>query len=179
MDQGRKDGPVTDPSEAYTPHGWRRGGGGTRPGVAVEPRGPSGPDATGGPDGPDEGTRLEVPLGSSPDAAARARSALAPMLEDVTDEQAGIVRLLTVELVANGVLHAGGRLHLTAHRTPTAITVGVVDGAPLVPIRRRRGVLGLSGRGLRLLDDLATAWGTASHRSGKVVWFRLDLDPPS
>lgn len=89
------------------------------------------------------------------------------------------VALLTTELATNAVVHAGTAMHLEVVGDDGGITVRVTDGS--------RAVLGPSlpppmlaegGRGLHLVDSLASEWGVAYGRGGKSVWFRLDLDDP-
>jgi hypothetical protein len=43
-------------------------------------------------------------------------------------------------------------------------------------VRQRRSPLAASGRGLVLVEELASAWGwvPAEEGTGKVVWFELD-----
>ncbi|EXG80150.1 SpoIIE family protein phosphatase [Cryptosporangium arvum] len=96
-------------------------------------------------------------------------------LSSLSDE----VALLTTELATNAVVHAGTAMHIEVVGDAAGITVRVTDGS--------RAVLGPSlpppmlaegGRGLHLVDSLASEWGVAYGRSGKSVWFRLDVDDP-
>ncbi|MFE6159185.1 ATP-binding protein [Streptomyces sp. NPDC056486] len=83
--------------------------------------------------------------------------------------------LLVSELVTNAVCH--GRVQ--EREFEVAITVlsdgdcfiEVSDESPTSPEMRDSGPLEESGRGLRLLDTLAEAWGVWQRgRSGKTVW---------
>ena len=49
-------------------------------------------------------------------------------------------------------------------------------GALTTPLRRARDLEAPGGRGLELLDALASRWGTLGGPGGRVVWFELDLD---
>jgi hypothetical protein len=36
-----------------------------------------------------------------------------------------------------------------------------------------------TGRGLHLLDRLASSWGIEMTEDGKTVWFEIESEPPS
>jgi hypothetical protein len=59
------------------------------------------------------------------------------------------------------------------------VLVTVEDAAhEAVPAPRRQGSEAESGRGLAIVDSIATAWGTSAvPGDGKVVWFRLTPPP--
>lgn len=117
--------------------------------------------------------RLPLPADLRSPAAARAavRSvAIEASLVGVLDE----ALLLTTELVTNAVLHARTDLLVEISADATNLTVAVLDGAagPLIgtdalPNDER-------GRGLVLVDQLASRWGTMHHPAGKGVWFQLN-----
>jgi hypothetical protein len=57
------------------------------------------------------------------------------------------------------------------------LRVEVYDaGALTTPQRRAHDLEAPGGRGLELLDALASRWGTLGGPEGRVVWFELDLD---
>jgi anti-anti-sigma factor len=84
--------------------------------------------------------------------------------------------LLADELVTNAVVHARTRLRLRLELSGDLLHIGVYDASPrllrLVPDDPE----GEGGRGLRLVERLATAWGV-HHRpdGGKVVWCTLPI----
>lgn len=98
--------------------------------------------------------------------------------------------LLTSELAANAVLHTAsgdsGRFAVAVRHVPALVRVEVTDGgSPAVPTINPRGRLGPSGRGLMLVDQLATRWGHKGGPSGRIVWFEVSAhdsaatqDPP-
>ncbi len=102
-------------------------------------------------------------------------------LAEVLDE----ALLLTTELATNAVLHARTDMEIEIVAAGDSVTVTVMDfhHGPIThhhwPSRRAvtpRPVdqLDERGRGLLLVDQLATYWGTLHHPDGKGVWFRLE-----
>ena len=57
---------------------------------------------------------------------------------------------------------------------PTTIRVAVYDTDPRLPAHRVPDQERPGGRGLHLLDQLASRWGAEPTDGGKVVWFELD-----
>jgi hypothetical protein len=56
------------------------------------------------------------------------------------------------------------------------LRVEVYDaGARTAPQRRAHDLEAPGGRGLELVDALASRWGTLGGPEGRVVWFELDL----
>jgi DNA-binding NarL/FixJ family response regulator len=82
-----------------------------------------------------------------------------------------IVKLLVSELVTNAVLHAGSDAEVVVQLTPSVLHVEVMDGSPVMPVLRQPGSSDTSGRGLALVDNFASAWGTRRLAHGKSVWF--------
>ena len=84
--------------------------------------------------------------------------------------------LVASELFTNAVLHGGGGVELSVERRPGGIRLEVVDGGPsraripLVPVQPSR----YSGRGLAIVDRVASTWGsaTAAH-GGTRVWAEI------
>lgn len=83
--------------------------------------------------------------------------------------------LLVTELLGNALKHAeagseplGARLdvHWNGHH----LTVSVTDPDPRLPVTRSADVDAEDGRGLALLEVLATCWGALPLAAGKTVW---------
>jgi len=91
--------------------------------------------------------------------------------------------LLISELSTNGVIHAGTALEVDVVADDQGVTImvsdkksGLVGTFGLVNDAAER--LDEHGRGLLLVDQLATAWGTRHDSTGKGVWFRLERPAP-
>lgn len=88
--------------------------------------------------------------------------------------------LLASELVTNAVLHARTPLTLTVGGGDGTIRVEVRDWHPALPQARRYNVDTATGRGLRLLETIASAWGVlkvpSAEQPGKIVWFEVPLE---
>ena len=110
--------------------------------------------------------------GRSPAAARRfVRETLAAWgRPDLIDDAA----LVATELATNAVLHARSGFTIALCRGPEGtIRVAVRDASLGRPRPRRAGPLEGGGRGLRLVEALATVWGTDLLPDGKVVWAEL------
>lgn len=81
--------------------------------------------------------------------------------------------LLTSEVVTNAVLHARTDVVVEVVREADGARVGVRDGSPLPPALRRHSDTSTTGRGLRLLDQLADSWSADRSGDGKTIWFAL------
>jgi hypothetical protein len=84
--------------------------------------------------------------------------------------------LLVTELVANMVMHAPSTSELVIRRHGDVVRVAVADADPRPPVLRRRSPMAATGRGLALVDALATRWGYDPVGKGKAVWFELRGD---
>ena len=85
--------------------------------------------------------------------------------------------LLVTELTANAVRHGGGVVTLVARAGETTARVEVHDADPNLPIVRKVDPLEEAGRGMWLVDQLASDWGySVVPDNGKAVWFELHAD---
>ncbi|MCF6378006.1 SpoIIE family protein phosphatase [Nocardioides KLBMP 9356] len=113
-------------------------------------------------------------LVADPANVGRARRLLRAALDGVLDDAlAEPAELLLSEVVTNAFVHAGGIATVRVRATPVAVRVEVEDGSSRHPTRRGFTTTAGTGRGLRLLDELADRWGSAPRPEGKVVWFEL------
>jgi anti-sigma regulatory factor (Ser/Thr protein kinase) len=121
---------------------------------------------------------LHTVLRDDPAEVGRARRLVASRLDNwgLKDSEQ-VTSLLVSELVTNALLHGHPPLEMIARDILTGIRVEVHDCNPEgAPHKREDGTAMQSGRGLQLVDHLATRWGWAeSALGGKYVWFEVDL----
>jgi serine phosphatase RsbU (regulator of sigma subunit)/anti-sigma regulatory factor (Ser/Thr protein kinase) len=119
----------------------------------------------------------EFPADSS--ASPLARRALARWLAgwDVEGEVAETAALCLSELVTNAVIHSGTMPRVTARLDDERLLVLVQDHGHRGAARRAEDhePTDISGRGLLLVESLATAWSAEHGADGTTVWFELDL----
>ena len=114
-------------------------------------------------------------LPPTPGSAAAARAAVRAVLPPRGERVAPVAVLLTDELVVNAIRYGTGSVRLTLSVAPRRIRVTVGDdtSAPPVQIEADRERPRPSGRGLVLVEALATRWGVIPDGAGKRVWFEL------
>jgi CheY-like chemotaxis protein/anti-sigma regulatory factor (Ser/Thr protein kinase) len=117
--------------------------------------------------------RLGVELERSSAAPGVARRFVRTSLTEIDASMLDAVELLTSELVTNAVIHAGSEPHLVLILQPDRIRVEVHDADPTLPAQRELDGARPGGRGLPLLEQLATSWGVEVVPGGKAVWFEV------
>ena len=76
------------------------------------------------------------------------------------DDLADVATLLVSELVANAILHAHTSIHVLVRRQENGrVRVDVHDGADRAPARMHYSATTTTGRGLLLVETLASDWG--------------------
>lgn len=111
-----------------------------------------------------------------------------------SEEYRYLFDLLGTGLVSNAIKHTrsglpGGTYALRVDRSATGLTLNCRDGGEpaerrpgyghrshLAAARYAQGVACEGGRGLTLVDSLASAWGDNGMPRFRKVWFRLDYD---
>ncbi|MDP9073058.1 MAG: ATP-binding protein [Actinomycetota bacterium] len=86
---------------------------------------------------------------------------------------AEVAELLVSELVTNAVLHTGTEIEVALASSPAGVRVEVADRSPVRPSPKQYSADAGTGRGLLLVETLATSWGVVPSATGKVVWFTL------
>jgi anti-sigma regulatory factor (Ser/Thr protein kinase) len=85
--------------------------------------------------------------------------------------------LLLCELVTNAVVHGGGVTGVRLQAAERTLRVTVCDHTAAEPVAGVAGGDAEHGRGLMLIEMLATRWGTdRGGAAGKCVWFELSTD---
>jgi anti-anti-sigma regulatory factor len=120
--------------------------------------------------GPPPPTRRER-IDPDRNAPGVARSAVAEFCHGLGVRDHDAAQLVASELVTNAVIHARTSIDLTLRFLPPLLHIAVRDRAGGIP--RITGIIdesSESGRGLVLVDALATRWGSFVPHGGKVVW---------
>ncbi|MEW5533806.1 SpoIIE family protein phosphatase, partial [Streptomyces virginiae] len=116
---------------------------------------------------------------ADPEGLSEARYALRQALRDWgVPELADDVEVAAGELLVNALLHTDGGAVLTMEVLPEPvrrIRLWVKDRSSVWPRRRSPGEAATTGRGLLLVDALATHWGVESRGDGKAVWCEFDV----
>jgi len=122
-----------------------------------------------------EAQQLDTTLPAEPGSAPLARATVA---EHTTawgfgGELCDDATLIVTELVANAIRHAGTTIGVRLRRIPEGLRLEVADESPR-PVRPADpSLLDEGGRGLALVDALATHYGVEGHPTGKTVWVEL------
>jgi anti-sigma regulatory factor (Ser/Thr protein kinase) len=86
------------------------------------------------------------------------------------------VEVLISELATNVVRHARTPFTVMITWDGHTLRAGVSDGSPLAPRRPLASHDDEGGRGLFLVDAVATDWGVDPYHDGKTVWFEITRD---
>jgi anti-sigma regulatory factor (Ser/Thr protein kinase) len=122
-----------------------------------------------------------LPLPADTTAPSIARRFIRETLDDwdVGPDLVDRAELCTSELVTNAVIHSGTTPEITAQLDAEFLTVLVHDegGSRTVSPTDEQETLRVSGRGLTLVDALASAWSAEHSADGTTVWFELEREP--
>lgn len=118
-------------------------------------------------------TPAATTLPRTSDSIRAARRMVAAQSAGLTPARCDDAGLMVSELVTNALRHGRGPITLRITRGAADLTVQVADeGHGRVVINTAPGTEG--GWGLRIVDELADAWG--AHQGSTCVWFRLRLE---
>jgi anti-sigma regulatory factor (Ser/Thr protein kinase) len=81
--------------------------------------------------------------------------------------------LLTSELATNAIKDSRGVFEVDVAETDHGIRVGVTDSSTELPVVRRSQEVQADGRGLLLVEAIASSSGADPRAAGKRVWFEL------
>jgi anti-sigma regulatory factor (Ser/Thr protein kinase) len=120
---------------------------------------------------------IELPC--DPSAPSRARAFVRETLQRLRMPALAMDAELTIsELVTNAVRH--GSCDATAVRVTLSdgrVRIEVTDGNPAPPQQREPELDDPTGRGIRIINELATRWGHEPAAHGKTVWVELRTNP--
>lgn len=111
-------------------------------------------------------------------ARHRVRAVLERRRPDLDPDLVDTVELLTSELVSNAVLHAGAATRLRV-LDGDHVRVEVHDRLGARPRARTHGEDSVAGRGLELVEMLASSFGCVTLDEGKYTWFSVAEADPS
>jgi len=113
------------------------------------------------------------------DSVAGARRFSAEALAGSPDRLLDAVTLMVSELATNALVHAVTEFGVSVQRNGSQVRVEVSDGGGGVPEVLSPTSSEPHGRGLRIVEHLADAWGTRESPSGgKVIWFTVGPSGP-
>jgi anti-sigma regulatory factor (Ser/Thr protein kinase) len=116
-----------------------------------------------------------------PSAVPEARHYVLEILPAVSAERRQEIALMVSELATNCVRHAATGFTVTVHVDDGSLRVEVADDGSGRPRVKSPEPTEVSGRGLRIVQDLADSFGILDGRdaSGSTVWFVVRLDDGS
>jgi anti-sigma regulatory factor (Ser/Thr protein kinase) len=127
--------------------------------------------------------RSLIEISGGDGAPERARRHLLDQLDGgASAGQTSDAALIVSELVTNSVVHAqvgpGQSVFLELTTLGDHLRIAVTDpGCAVTPRIRAEGPRGTGGLGLRLVEELSTAWGVTHQAAGETrVWCELRLD---
>lgn len=127
---------------------------------------------------PTELQHCRTRLTTGPLAAGEARGQVRAAIRDwglPVDPDVAV--LLASELVTNAIMHETGEsITLGIRCLRGRLRVDVYDTARSFPVVTAAAVDAETGRGLSLVDTLATEWGFYRTPAGKAVYFTLGFD---
>ncbi|MEU6878441.1 SpoIIE family protein phosphatase [Streptomyces sp. NPDC046712] len=119
------------------------------------------------------------PIDADPAAVGTVREAATTQLRAWgLEELVFTTELVLSELVTNAIRYAGGPIDVRLIRAGRLICE-VSDPSATHPRMRRARLTDEGGRGLYLVAQLATRWGSRYSRSGKTIWAEQEFPPPT
>jgi anti-sigma regulatory factor (Ser/Thr protein kinase) len=113
------------------------------------------------------------------ESVGEVRRLLTTLFVTLPEAQLDDILLAASELVTNAVLYGDGPVEVGASGGPGMVRVEVTDDGGAVPAPRWACDEDEGGRGLLIVDLLATRWGVTPRRPGpgKTVWFEIGDHP--
>ena len=118
-----------------------------------------------------------ITMAGDASSVREARQLVANAMERLPTRLRDAVVLLAHEVVTNAVVHGGGWFFLELSSTEDRVRVEVTDTSGSVPRVFRTSQAREHGRGMAIVDALASEWGVDGNGTHKTVWFELSLSP--
>lgn len=126
--------------------------------------------------GPRPPPLLRAELSGDLDQLAQLRQQCAALLARLPDRVIGDVQLVVSELVSNVLRHTPHHTgQIEVRHEATRIRVEVSDPSSVPPQLLRDAPVG--GRGIHIVDAVASTWGVTRQRLGKTVWVDIGISP--
>jgi PAS domain S-box-containing protein len=120
------------------------------------------------------GTAPSRRLPPRPESAAAARRFVRDVLAEAPPDLVDTAQLLVSELVTNAVVHAHTDVEVRAWAFDGRVRVDVSDHQPCrAPVPHQGGAYASTGRGLVMVEELASCHGVDVGEDRKTVWFEL------
>ncbi|MBW3536227.1 MAG: ATP-binding protein [Actinobacteria bacterium] len=117
---------------------------------------------------------MKVDLPPGPGSSAEARKALRRICQGAPVDLEHLV-LCASELVTNAFLHGQPPVELEIRVGPKSVWVAVHDaGSGAVELRRPATPDTSAGRGLHIVEAVASRWGSSAHERGNTTWFEIE-----
>ncbi len=118
----------------------------------------------------------DIPATASGVAAARHLVTVLLPSWELPDALCGDAELIVSELVTNAYRHAPGTnsFELALERRADGVRLSLADGSSIYPLITELSSTATSGRGMTIVETLASRWGADDYRGGKRVWVDLD-----
>lgn len=114
----------------------------------------------------------------APESVAGARRFAAEVLRRIPEELRDTIVLMVSELASNCIRHTHTGFELTIIQDASEIRVEATDRGGGTPTKRDPGLSDPDGRGLQIVDMLASGWGFDPVEEGKMVWFTVPSEAP-
>lgn len=126
-----------------------------------------------------DGGTAEASFSPEPKSAADVRQFVAKHCNNwsIGEQPTELATLLCDELASNVIQHVQTPFLVRLGRTASSLDAAVLDGSTDLPVRLAPSMDRMGGRGIYLLDQLASSWGFERTPYGKALWFSLLLIP--
>jgi anti-sigma regulatory factor (Ser/Thr protein kinase) len=121
------------------------------------------------------GVGSSLTLDPQPSAVRKARAFVAKYCEahGYPSDVCETAVLLTSEAVTNAFTHGRSEARIAVAQVGDGLRIEVGDDNSRHPERASADVDALNGRGMTILELLATRWGIRDEAYGKTVWFEV------